>query len=106
MEQFPQLPPLADPTLTAPTPQAPSLGMPQLSLDRSLAPPPGLTPPPIDVNHLLPPSLLPQPPWLSPSAPGSDALSHWADPIPGGSAPTGMGALSGALQNLGTRPGL
>jgi hypothetical protein len=67
----------------------------------SLVPPLSLDPS-IGSFGALPPSLLPS------GSPGAmtDLFGHLTDPAPGPTAPTGMSAITGAIEGLGTRPGL
>jgi hypothetical protein len=94
--------PSLQPATMTPQPQTSWMGVPPLSLDPSLQPSVGLTPPPTDVTSVLPPNLRLPPPWLSPQPDGPN--NHWADPVPPG--PPGPAGLNGAIESLGTRPGL
>lgn len=87
-QAFPDLQLQLDPQFAPPAPPAPTSLVPPLSLDPSLS--------------LPPPSLFP----AGPASPDimSDLFSNYTDPAP--PAPTGMSAITGAIEGLGTRPGL
>jgi hypothetical protein len=53
----------------------------------------------------LPPNLLPQVPMAPPEG-QPDLFSGYADGPSGGTGPTAMQAISGAVEGLGTRPGV